>query len=87
MDEMQLDCPSGLFDIHKFTDEDEAKEFVKNTNNSGAISHVGNEYWACPDNIVSDILLNSISKVQSLLDIRVDLGIEWQVGTNWANCH
>lgn len=87
MDELQLDCPSSVFDIHKFDNEDEAKAFCKANNDSGAPSHVGDEYWCCPDNIVSDVILDSIYQVQTQLKLRVDLGIEWQIGTNWANCH
>ena len=87
MDELQLDCPASIFDIHKFDSEDEAKVFCKDNNDSGAPSHVDEEYWACSDNIVSDIILDSIYQVQTQLKLRVNLGIEWQIGNNWANCH
>lgn len=85
-DEYQMSCPESMFKIHKCATEEEAKALGK-LSKSGSPSHVGEEYWVAEENILSTIFDESVELISSLFKLNTSFGVEWQVGTNWGNCH
>lgn len=86
-DESQFDCPSDFFKVHTFKTEEEVEENKKLFKNSSAIGHNENGYYFCEENILSRIIEEEIYRVCMDLELRVPLGMEYIVGTTWAECH
>ena len=84
-DEQQYDMHSDLITIHKYKTEEEAKENLILTNNG--ISHVGDEFWVADENILTTTIEESIKHVCDNFKVKVPIGIEFNVGTNWSECH
>ena len=84
-DEQQYDMHSDLITIHKYKTEEEAKENLILTNNG--ISHVGDEFWVADENVLTTTIEESIKHVCDNFKVKVPIGIEFNVGTNWSECH
>lgn len=84
-DEAQYSVHPDLINILKFNNEEDAKAALEVHNNG--VSHVGDEFWIAQSNILNETLDASIKHICDNFRIRVDIGIEWQVGMNWADCH
>lgn len=87
MDEAQFDCPDNFFNIHRFETEEEAEEAKIKVKGSSAVGHDDNGYYFCEENLISRFIDEEIFRVCMDLDLRVPLGMEYVVGTNWAECH
>lgn len=81
-----MSCPESIFKIHKCKTEEEAKALGK-LSKSGAISHVGDEYWIAEENILSTIFDESVDVVSNMFNFKVPFGVEWQLGHSWGDCH
>ena len=86
-DELQVSCHPSMFDILKFDNEEDAETYAKLTSKSGSSSHVGDEYWAAPESVLSKLVDDSVKHVNDMFKLRVNLGVEWKVGTNWGDTH
>ena len=86
-DEAQFDCPPDFFKVHRFATEEEAKEAKNKYSDSSAIGHDDNGFYFCESNILSRFIEEEIFRVCMDLDLRVPLGMEYIVGTTWAECH
>ena len=86
-DECQYDCPPDFFKVHRFATEEEAKEAKNKYSDSSAIGHDDNGFYFCESNILSRFIEEEIFRVCMDLDLRVPLGMEYIVGTTWAECH
>lgn len=84
-DEAQYDVHPDLIPIHKYKTEEEAKANLIVSNNG--VSHVGDEFWIAGENILSKTLDDSIKFACDSFKMRVPIGIEFNVGTTWAECH
>lgn len=86
-DEAQFDCPDGFFKIHRFETEEEAEQVKATYKGSSAVGHDDKGYYFCEENLVSRFIDEEIFRVCMDLDLRVPLGMEYIVGTTWAECH
>lgn len=86
-DECQYDCPEDFFIDHYFDTEDEAEEARSLYPESGSVSHNDKGYYFSEANPLSEIILEEIFKVCMDLDIRVPLGMEFNTGVTWGECH
>ena len=87
-DEQQLAVLPSLCKFEMFDTEEEAKEFVKNWTGSqlSTISH-GKKFYVALPNVVSESILKATKRVEKILNLQFELGIEWVTGRNWADCH
>lgn len=89
-DEIQSVINKDFIKCRKFNTEEEAKEFIKNWDNTkGQLSTIGHgkQYFVVLPNIVSNAVVDSINEITELLKLNVPLSCEWIVGNTWANCH
>jgi hypothetical protein len=87
-DENQVISSPKLFKFETFNSEEEAKEFVDKWEGDqlSAISH-GKKWFVCLPNDISKSVTLATEKTQDLLNLHFELGYEWIVGKNWADCH
>lgn len=89
-DEAQLAINPKLLSFETFDSEEEAKKYVEENKNKGyslsSISY-GKKWYVCLPNDVSKAIEDAVKEASELLQLRVNLGIEWIVGKNWAECH
>ncbi len=83
-DEGQFSVHQSLVSFKIFATEDEAKE--AQTPDSSAVCHVNGKYFLAYSP-VAGIIREAIDEATKILNFRVPLGFEWQVGDNWASCH
>lgn len=90
-DENQFYSNPKLYKFKMFETEDEANEFVNNWDKEqGQISSVGHSekgYYVALPNAISKAVESSIKRAEELLKLQVNIGFEWIVGKNWAQCH
>lgn len=86
-DEAQFDCPEDFFKIHMYDDEKEAKAASKEYKDSSSVGHNDEGYYFCESNTMDQFINQEIFRVCLDLNLRVPLGMEYIVGTNWAECH
>lgn len=82
-DEVQYSVSRSMVRFETFEDKDSAK--VAGKEGSSAIGHGKKFYRAYSP--MHDIIKESIATVVTALKINVELGFEWQVGQDWAQCH
>ena len=46
-----------------------------------------NKFYLVESNKLSEIILKAIDDTVNFLNIRVDLGMEYEVGRTWYDCH
>lgn len=89
-DENQLVTKPELMKFKVFNTEDEAKEFSSKWDGEqlGAIQEgkAGKFYITMP-NVVSRTITKTISKVEEMFKMNVNLGYEYVTGRNWYECH
>ena len=83
-DEGQFSVHQSLVSFKIFATEDEAKG--AQTPDSSAVCHVKDKYFLAYSP-VAGIIREAIDEATKILNFRVPLGFEWQVGDNWASCH
>lgn len=83
-DEGQFSVHQSLVSFKIFATEDEAKE--SQTPDSSAVCNVNGKYFLAYSP-VAGIIREAIDEATKILNFRVPLGFEWQVGDNWASCH
>lgn len=82
-DEVQYSVSRSLVRFEVFDDEEAAKAAGKP--GSSAVGHGKKFYRAYSP--MHDIIKDSIAQVVTDLKINVELGFEYQVGSDWASCH
>jgi hypothetical protein len=87
-DEAGYEIDPSMLTIKTFNNEEEAEEFVKNWNGGqlSAIGH-GKKPYICLPNDLSEAILEAMDRTDKLLKINVPMGMEWQIGRNWAQTH
>jgi hypothetical protein len=87
-DEAQLLLRRDLVKFKRFGTEEEAKEFISlwDGEQLSAIAH-GKSYYVALPNQVSRAIKRATDRTEKLLKLQFELGIEWIVGANWAQCH
>lgn len=87
-DEEQLAINPSLAKFEMFETKQEAEEFIKNWDGPqlSAIGH-GKKYFVALPNPVSLAIAKACRRTEELLGLKFELGIEWMVGRNWAECH
>jgi len=87
-DEAQLLLNKGLVKFKTFETEQEAKDFISlwQGEQLSAVAH-GKKYYVALPNPVSRAIKRATDRVEKLLNLQFELGIEWIVGANWAQCH
>ena len=87
-DEQQLAVNPKLIKFKMFETKEEAEEFIAKWEGSqlSALGH-GKKYYVALPNQVSSAILKACKRVEELLELKFELGIEWMVGRNWAECH
>jgi hypothetical protein len=83
-DEGQFSVHQSLVSFKIFATEDEAKG--AQTPDSSAVCHVNDKYFLAYSP-VAGIIREAIDEATKILNFKVPLGFEWQVGDNWASCH
>ena len=83
-DEGQFSVHQSLVTFKVFKSEEEAK--AAQSQDSSAVCHVNGKYFLAYSP-VAGIIREAIDKATEVLNFRVPLGFEWQVGDNWASCH
>jgi hypothetical protein len=87
-DEAQLLLRRDTVKFKRFETEKEAKEFISlwDGEQLSAIAH-GKSYYVALPNQVSRAIKRATDRTEKLLKLQFELGIEWIVGANWAQCH
>ncbi len=88
-DECQYAMPLSYFDASYFETEEEALEYKenKNMNTNVHFSEKKNMYYLVEPNKLSKIVIEAIEDTVSFLNVKVDLGMEYEVGRTWYDCH
>ena len=84
-DECQYATKKNLINIRTFPTEEEAKKNRKYR--SSAIGHGSKGYYLAYETLPITCIYEAIAIAQKELGMRVDMGIEWNVGLNWAQTH
>ena len=84
-DESQYSIHPDLLTIKKYDTEEEA--IANLTVHNNGVSHVGKEFWVAEDNVLNKTLDDSIQYVCDNFKVKVPIGIEWQIGNSWLDCH
>jgi len=87
-DEAQLYINPDLVRFKKFDSKADALKFVDEWDGEqlSAVSQ-GKVWYVTLPNKISNSLTEAVKKTQALLNLNVDLGIEWVVHNNWMGCH
>lgn len=65
-----------------------AEEFGKTLVNPSAVGHNDDGiYYITEENQLSKAIVQGIAKAVEQFKLRVELGMEWITGDNWAECH
>jgi hypothetical protein len=76
-------CTVKLFDK-----EEDAKEFVKANALTSEIGHLEDgRYYVGLNNILPDIIRKGIDRAVKYNEFSLELGMAWNVGSNWGQCH
>lgn len=88
-DECQYAMPLSFFKSSYFDTEEEALEYKENNkmNTNVHFSEKMNKFYLVESNKLSEIILKAIDDTVNFLNIRVDLGMEYEVGRTWYDCH
>jgi hypothetical protein len=87
-DECQYAAPKNLCKVKIFNTEEEAKEFAAITPLCSEVGHLEDgRYYVGLDNILSQTIRKGVSRAVAHNDFKVELGIAWNVGSNWGQCH
>ena len=88
-DECQYAMPLSFFKSSYFDTEEEALEYKVNNkmNTNVHFSEKMNKFYLVESNKLSEIILKAIDDTVNFLNIRVDLGMEYEVGRTWYDCH
>lgn len=81
--------PLSFFKSIYFDTEEEALEYKENNkmNTNVHFSEKMNKFYLVEPNKLSEIILKAIDDTVNFLNIRVDLGMEYEVGRTWYDCH
>ena len=81
--------PLSYFDASYFETEEEALEYKENKkmNTNVHFSEKKNMYYLVEPNRLSKIVIQAIDDTVNFLNIKVDLGMEYEVGRTWYDCH
>ena len=89
MDECQYAMPLSFFKATYFETEEEALQHKKETgsNTNPHFSEKLSKYYLVEPNKLTSVIEKSIKDTVDFLKLKVDLGFEFEVGKNWADCH
>jgi len=87
-DEGQLFLKRCLGEFKTFETKQQAADFVSLWEHEqlSAVAH-GKKYYVALPNPVSRAITMATKRTEELLSLRFELGFEWVVGKNWAQCH
>lgn len=90
-DENQLRVSKDLLSFKIFNSEDEAKTFKDNWQGQDQLGAIqegkNNKFYITMPNDISKTITESINKVETMFDMKVNLGYEYVTGNNWKDCH
>lgn len=88
-DEEGLYSNPKLFTFNTFETKEEAEEFVASWSGSqlSAISEAKGGFYVALPNPISESILLSMSEAETLLKIKVGMGMEYMLGRTWYDCH
>lgn len=90
-DEGQIAFNPEMADFKVFNTQEEAEYFVSNYKGEQQLSVINEgkegKFYVTLPNPVSIATQDAINKTTELLNLNVELGYEWVVGKNWAQCH
>lgn len=90
-DEAQLAIRPDLAEFKVFDTKDQAEEYVSDYDEAYQLSTIGkgkeDKYFITLPNAVSKATQDAIKRTTDMLQLNVELGYEWVVGRNWAQCH
>lgn len=78
-----------MYDSWYFDTEEESEAFrIENgINTTTHFSEKISKYYLSKPNILTEAILDSIDKVIDFLNIKVYLGMEYEIGRCWRDCH
>lgn len=88
-DEQQQIVDPKLVKFEKFSNEDDARDFVSSWTGGqlGAIQKGRDGYYVTLPNVVSESLTSCIKEVETMFNMKVEMGFEYVTGRNWRDCH
>jgi hypothetical protein len=88
-DECQIACKPKFMSFKTFATKEEAEDFVANWEGEqlSAISSGKKGFYLALPNPISLSLGKACRRTEKLLKLEFELGVDWVVGKNWAQCH
>lgn len=93
-DENQIAIRKGLkaLKIVSFKTKEEAEEYKNNykgdqLSNIKVFSDPSKGFFVCEPNPVSLAIKKATERTEKLLNLKFKLGVEWDLGKNWYDCH
>lgn len=88
-DEAQYAMPLSEFKCSYFDSEESALEYIgnKNLSTNPHYSEKMEKYYVVDQNRLTDSIQKAIQDAITTLHVKVELGMEYEVGKTWADCH
>lgn len=89
MDEVQFAIPKSWYSPKLFESEDEALKFKEEHNLPTGVkfSEKLNKYYVDYETTLTPILLKAVDETIIILNLNVQLKIDYSAGRNWYECH
>jgi len=85
-DEYQLQVCPTLVELKEFDSEEEAREFIIEGKRMSDLSHVGDKVWRGYSPVGAK-MSEAIALAAEYYGMRVPFDGDYQIGTNWKECH
>ena len=88
-DEAQYALPKDMYSCTFFDTEEEAEAYriESGSHTNYHLSEKNGKYYISEPNLLTEAILDSIDKAIAFLNVKVYLGMEYEVGRCWRDCH
>ena len=89
MDEAQYALPKDMYRCTFFDTEEEAEAYrvESGSHTNYHFSEKANKFYISEPNLLTEAILDSIDKAIDFLNVKVYLGMEYEIGRCWRDCH
>ena len=86
MDEAQYALPKDMYSCTFFDTEEEAEAYrvESGSHTNYHFSEKANKFYISEPNLLTEAILDSIDKAIDFLNVKVYLGMEYDIGRNWS---
>lgn len=88
-DEAQYALPKDMYSCTFFDTEEEAEAYrvESGSHTNYHFSEKANKFYISEPNLLTEAILDSIDKAIDFLNVKVYLGMEYEIGRCWRDCH